>query len=149
MATEHYLSRLDLLRTLLVPRLLLSPLVANDTLILCAGRWQLRLWHTLLAAMLAALILHTFQIVFLGHRDQTFSGEQHLTPVNDDASILRAAGGSSDLATFWPKRAWFGDHHPVTPALHSLARNRPFRVAARPAFAVNNGKARYPAAGMR
>ena len=29
----------DLLRTLLVPRLLLSPLVANDTLILRAGRW--------------------------------------------------------------------------------------------------------------
>jgi hypothetical protein len=65
----------DLLRTLLVPRLLLPPLVADDTLILCAGRWQLRFWHTFLAAVLAALILHTFKIIFLGHCDQTFPGE--------------------------------------------------------------------------
>jgi hypothetical protein len=62
-----------LLRTLLVTRLVLSPLVANDTLILCAGRWQLRPWHTFLAAMLAALILHAFQIVFPGHSAQPFA----------------------------------------------------------------------------
>ena len=67
--SEDRICLTDSPRTLLVPRLLLSPLVANNTLILCTGRWQLRLWHTFLAAMLAALILRTFQIVFLGHRD--------------------------------------------------------------------------------
>ncbi|MES2192953.1 MAG: hypothetical protein V4517_00935 [Pseudomonadota bacterium] len=67
----------DLLRALLVPRLLLSPLVANDTLILRAGWRQFRLWHTLLPTMLAALILHTFQIIFLGHRDITFFRGKH------------------------------------------------------------------------
>jgi hypothetical protein len=41
-------------------------------------RLGLRLWHALLAAVLAALILHTFQIVFPGHRDQTlFSAERN------------------------------------------------------------------------
>ena len=71
----------DLLRTLLVPRLLLPPLIADDTLILCAGRRQLRFWHTFLPAMLAALILHTLEIIFLWHRDQTFPGKR-FTPVN-------------------------------------------------------------------
>jgi hypothetical protein len=68
----------DLLSALFVARLLLSPLVAHDALIgTMAGprfrscRSWLRLWHALLAAMFAALILHTFQIVFSGHRDQT------------------------------------------------------------------------------
>jgi hypothetical protein len=73
-----------LLRTLLVTRLLLSPLVANDTLILCAGRWQLRPWHTFLAAMLAALILHAFQIVFPGHSVQPFR-EKYFTPGQRDS----------------------------------------------------------------
>src|ERR1700682_5512203 len=64
----------DLLSALLVPRLLLSPLIAHNALIrtmaasrftLCCWAW-VRLRHALLAAMLAALILHTFQIVSLG-----------------------------------------------------------------------------------
>jgi hypothetical protein len=71
-----------LLRPLFVPRLLLSPFVANNTLILYAGRGQFRLRHTFLAAMLAALILRTFQIVFLWHRDQTSFREKHFSPVN-------------------------------------------------------------------
>jgi hypothetical protein len=74
-----------LLSTLLVERLLLSPLIAHDALIRsiptppirpCCGSWLrswLRLRHTLLATMLAALILRTFQVVFSGHRDHTFS----------------------------------------------------------------------------
>jgi hypothetical protein len=69
-----------LLSTFLVLRLLLSPLIAHDALIRSTappqirtrcGSW-LRLPHALLAAMLAALILRTFQIVFSGHRDHTF-----------------------------------------------------------------------------
>jgi hypothetical protein len=33
----------------------------------------LRLWHALLATMFSALILHTFEIVFLGHRANLIS----------------------------------------------------------------------------
>jgi len=77
----------DLLSARLVARLLLSPLVAHDALIgSVAGSWfrpccrsGLRLWHALLAAMFAALILHTFQIVFSGHAIAPFRG--FLTPV--------------------------------------------------------------------
>jgi hypothetical protein len=74
----------DLLSPLLVPRLLLSSLIAHDALIRSlspprvrsrCGSW-LRLRHTLLAAMLAALILHTFQIVFSGHRDHTLFSQR-------------------------------------------------------------------------
>jgi len=76
-----------LLSPLLVAWLLLSPLIAHDALIgsMAAPRltpsWRLglRLRHALLAAMLAALILHTFQIVFLRHRtlfSQRFPDQQ-------------------------------------------------------------------------
>jgi hypothetical protein len=67
----------DLLSSLFVPRLLPSPLIAHDALIgsiapprltPCCTPW-LRLRHALLAAMLATLILHTFQVVFTGHRN--------------------------------------------------------------------------------
>jgi hypothetical protein len=53
----------------LVARLLLAALVADDSLIGARiGPWPLgRLWHALLPAMLAALILRTFQIVFFRH----------------------------------------------------------------------------------
>jgi hypothetical protein len=68
-----------LLSPLLVPRLLLSPLIEHDALIGSTAatrltpscRPWLRLRHALLAAMLAASILHTFQIVFSGHHDHT------------------------------------------------------------------------------
>ena len=63
----------DELGTLLVSRLLLSLLIAHDALIMAARGLGLRRWHALLAAMFAALILHTFQIIFPGHRDQTLS----------------------------------------------------------------------------
>jgi hypothetical protein len=79
----------DLLSPRLVTRLLLSPFIAHDALIgsmatpwltACYRPW-LRLRHALPAAMLAASILHTFQIVFSRHRDHTlflqrFSVEQ-------------------------------------------------------------------------
>jgi hypothetical protein len=61
----------NLLGALLVSRLLLAQLIAHDTLIGPIGRPGLRCWHALLAAMFAALILHTFQIVLFGHRDRT------------------------------------------------------------------------------
>jgi hypothetical protein len=65
-----------MLGALLVARLLLS-LLTHDALIVAVRRFRsrlgLRLRHALLAAMFAALILHTFQIVFSGHRDQTLS----------------------------------------------------------------------------
>jgi hypothetical protein len=60
----------DLLRARFVGRLLLSLLVANDALIGAMWGLGLGLWHALLAAMFAALILHAFEIVFLGHREQ-------------------------------------------------------------------------------
>jgi hypothetical protein len=56
-----------LLSTRLVARLLLSLLVAHNALIGTVRRLGLGLWHALLTAMFAALILYTFQIVFLGH----------------------------------------------------------------------------------
>jgi hypothetical protein len=61
-----------LLRALLVARLLLSAFVTHDALILAASRSARRLWHAFLATMFAALILHTFQIVFLWHCDHPF-----------------------------------------------------------------------------
>jgi hypothetical protein len=86
----------NLLSTRLISRLLLSPLIAHDALVwsmagarlrlgrgaccrFCRRSW-LRLWHALLAAMLSALILHTFKIVFFGHRDRTLfrSGRLHV-----------------------------------------------------------------------
>jgi hypothetical protein len=63
----------DQLSALLVARLLLSLLVAHNALIGTVGRLGLRLWHALLAAMLSALVLHTFQIVLFGHRNRTLS----------------------------------------------------------------------------
>ena len=61
---------MDLLRARLVSRLLLSLLVAHDSLI-GTVRWPgLRFRHALLAAVFAALILHTFQIVLSWHRVQ-------------------------------------------------------------------------------
>jgi hypothetical protein len=60
----------DLLRARFVGRLLLSLLVAHDALIGAMWGLGLGLWHALLAAMFAALILHAFEIVFLGHREQ-------------------------------------------------------------------------------
>ena len=78
----------DLLSPLLIPRLLLPSLIAHDALIRSIAparvRSRCRSWLRLLAAMLAALILHAFQIVFSGHRDQTlfsqhFPGQQART----------------------------------------------------------------------
>jgi hypothetical protein len=60
-----------MLRPFLVARLFLSTLIAQDALIMGTGRRQLRLWHALLAAMLAAMISYAFQIVSFWHRDQT------------------------------------------------------------------------------
>lgn len=59
----------DLLSALFVPRLFLPAFIANDALIIAIRRGGLRLWHALLAAMFAALILRTFQIIFPGHCD--------------------------------------------------------------------------------
>jgi len=74
----------DLLSPLLVPRLLLPSLIAHDALIRSMPPtrvrsrcgFRLRLRHALLAAMLAALILRTFQIVFSGHRDHTLFSQR-------------------------------------------------------------------------
>ena len=53
---------MDLLGSRLVSRLLLSFFIAHDALV-GTVRWPgLRLWHALLAAVFAALILHTFAI---------------------------------------------------------------------------------------
>jgi hypothetical protein len=73
----------NLLSALFVSRLFLSQFVAHDALIRntaapFAKSWfrpWFRSWfgfrHAFLAAMFAALILHTFQVVFSGHRDLT------------------------------------------------------------------------------
>jgi hypothetical protein len=62
---------MNLLGTRLVARLLLSFFVAHDALVGTVRRFGLWLRHALLAAMFAALILHTFQIVLSGHRHQS------------------------------------------------------------------------------
>jgi hypothetical protein len=64
---------MNLLGTRLVARLLLSFLIAHDPLVGTVPRFGLGLWHAFLAAVFAALILRTFQIVLSGHRDQILS----------------------------------------------------------------------------
>jgi hypothetical protein len=66
-----FIGSVNLLGALLVSRLLLAHLIAHDTLIRTLRRLGFKCWHTLLAAMFAALILHTFQIVFFGHGNRT------------------------------------------------------------------------------
>jgi hypothetical protein len=61
---------MNLLGTRSVSRLLLSFLIAHHTLVGTVRRLELKLRHALLAAIFAALILHTFQIVLTGHRHQ-------------------------------------------------------------------------------
>lgn len=61
---------MNLLGTRPVSRLLLSFFIAHDALVRTARQPGFGLWHALLAAVFAALILHTFQIVLSGHRDQ-------------------------------------------------------------------------------
>jgi hypothetical protein len=95
----------NLLSTRLISRLLLSPLIAHDALVwsmaaarlrlgrgaccrFCRRSW-LRLWHALLAAMLSALILHTFKIVFFGHRDRTLFRSDGYTFARSPCELLR------------------------------------------------------------
>jgi hypothetical protein len=69
----------NLLSALFVTRLFLSQFVAHDALIRNTAAPFARSWfrswfrfgHAFLAAMFAALILHTFHVVFSGHRDLT------------------------------------------------------------------------------
>jgi hypothetical protein len=61
---------MNLLGTRFVSRLFLSFLIAHDALVGTMRRLGLRLWHALLAAVFAALILYAFQIVLSGHCDQ-------------------------------------------------------------------------------
>lgn len=61
---------MNLLDARLVSRLLLSFFISHDTLVGTVRRPGFGLRHALLAAVFAALILHTFQIVLSGHRDQ-------------------------------------------------------------------------------
>jgi hypothetical protein len=95
----------NLLSTRLISRLLLSPLIAHDALVwsLAGARLRLgsgaccrfsrrswlRLWHALLAAMLSALILHTFKIVFFGHRDRTLFRSDGYTFARSPCEFLR------------------------------------------------------------
>jgi hypothetical protein len=53
--------------------LLLPPLVPHDALIGGMCGFGFGLWHALLTAVFSALILHTFEIVFLGHRANLIS----------------------------------------------------------------------------
>jgi hypothetical protein len=64
--------RTSLLRALFIAWLFLSALVAQNALVRRSGSgfWH-GLWHALLPAMFTALILRAFQIIFLGHNDQT------------------------------------------------------------------------------
>jgi hypothetical protein len=50
-------------------------LTVYGVLIGTVRRFGLRFRHALLAAMLAAAVEHTFEVVFFGHRDQTLSCE--------------------------------------------------------------------------
>ena len=57
---------------LFIAWLFMSALVAQNALVRRSGSgfWH-GLWHALLPAMFTALILRAFQIIFLGHNDQT------------------------------------------------------------------------------
>jgi hypothetical protein len=55
--------------------LLLPLLIPYGVLIGTVRRFGLRFRHALLAAMLAAAVQHTFEVVFFGHRDQPLSCE--------------------------------------------------------------------------
>jgi hypothetical protein len=70
---------MNLLGARFVSRLLLSPLIADDTLIGTLRRLWLRPWHALLTAMFAALILQTFEVVFFWHRNPTQSSNAFAT----------------------------------------------------------------------
>jgi hypothetical protein len=69
-AGSRRIRAVNLLGTRFVSRLLLALLIAHDALVGTLRRLGLRLWHALLAAAFAALILYTFQIVLSRHRDQ-------------------------------------------------------------------------------
>jgi hypothetical protein len=79
-----------LLRARFVARLFLSALVAHDALIIASGWMRFGFRHALLAAMFAAPILRTCQIVFLWHRSQTLSSFADETALN----FSRSSGAS-------------------------------------------------------
>jgi hypothetical protein len=60
MSVPRRISLAGLLRASPVARLLLPFLIAHDTLIRTMRRFGGGLWHTLLATMFAALVLHAF-----------------------------------------------------------------------------------------
>jgi hypothetical protein len=74
----------SLLRTRFVARLFLSALVAHDALIITPGWTRFGFSHAL-AAMFAALILRTLQIVFFRHRDQILFSHFRARPVTINA----------------------------------------------------------------
>jgi len=68
-----------------VARLFLSALVTYDALIIAPGWTRFGFRHALLAAMFAALILRTLQIVFFRHRDQILFSRFRARPVTINA----------------------------------------------------------------
>jgi len=68
-----------------VARLFLSALVTYDALIIAPGWTRFGFRHALLAAMFAALVLRTLQIVFFRHRDQILFSRLRARPVTINA----------------------------------------------------------------
>jgi hypothetical protein len=94
------------LRARFVARLFLSPLVAHDALITALGWTRFGFRHALLAAMFAALILRTFKIVFLRHRDQIlFSRSMTINAIPRNAIPRRRVPSVEDKKTRLANRA--------------------------------------------
>jgi hypothetical protein len=64
---------LNLLGALFISRLLLPPLIADDTLTGTLWRLGFRLRHAFLTTMFAALVLHTLEVIFFWHRSPTLA----------------------------------------------------------------------------
>ncbi|HTG06537.1 MAG TPA: hypothetical protein VK635_21105 [Bradyrhizobium sp.] len=86
----------DLLRARFVARLFLSALVAHDALIIAPGWTRFGFRHALLAAMFAALILRTLQIVFFRHRDQILFSRFRARPLTINAIPRRRVPPAED-----------------------------------------------------
>jgi len=78
-----------------VARLFLSALVTYDALIIAPGWTRFGFRHALLAAMFAALVLRTLQIVFFRHRDQIlfFAFARSSSDNQRDSTPLGSTGG--------------------------------------------------------
>jgi hypothetical protein len=91
---------MNLLGARFISRLLLSSLIADDTLICSLRRLGLRLRHPFLTTMFAALILHTLKVIFFWHRSPTL----FLNSLLSIPSVQRHQRQQGSVPTHFPLR---------------------------------------------